>query len=224
MNTPHRHGWRVLWLERDDGFRILSHLSLLDGGEVSRVCTPLLVWGLCFAVRRETAIKLGGFHPDGYPWGLRRYRGDGETGLALKAEMLGLKAFYQGQTFVRHRVPATRTTPEYFERRSFLQGISELLYANSPRTHGAAGARALLEGSASAPKTEPGATKTLAPSDHRERSSAHISRAFRRSAIPPDRGTQGFEAARMGAQGQLLRLQSAPGLKGLSKGSGNVAR
>jgi hypothetical protein len=70
-------------------------------------------------------MKLGGFHPDGYPWELRRYRGDGESGLALKAEVLGLKAFYQGKTFVRHHVPATRMTPEYFEKRWFLQGISD---------------------------------------------------------------------------------------------------
>jgi hypothetical protein len=113
-----------LWQE-SDGFRVLYHLSLLDGGDVSRAFSPLKVFGLCFAVRRETALRLGGFHPDGYPWGLRRYRGDGETGLALQAEILGLKAIYQGETFVKHRIPSARMTPEYFERRSFLQGISD---------------------------------------------------------------------------------------------------
>ena len=45
-------------------------------------------------------------------WTLGRCRGDGEIGLARKAEILGLKAFYQGQTHVRHRVPATHMTPE----------------------------------------------------------------------------------------------------------------
>ena len=114
-----------LWEARDDGFCTLGYLSLLDGGQESRAFSPMHVWGLGFAVRRETAIKLGGFHPDGYPWKLRRYRGDGESGLAMKAEMLGLKAFYQGQTFLKHRVPASRMTREYFERRSFLQGISD---------------------------------------------------------------------------------------------------
>jgi hypothetical protein len=114
-----------LWQEHDDGFRTLGHLSLLDGGELSRPYRPMLVWGLCFAARRETVIKLGGFNPDGYPWELRRFRGDGESGLASKAEMLGFKAFYQGKTHVKHHVPASRMTPEYFERRSFLQGISD---------------------------------------------------------------------------------------------------
>ena len=114
-----------LWGEADDGFSTLPQLSLLDGGETNRTYRPMLVWGLCFAVRRETLIKLGGFHPDGYPWQLRRFRGDGETGLTLKAEALGLKAYYQGETHVKHRVPASRMTPEYFEKRGFLQGISE---------------------------------------------------------------------------------------------------
>lgn len=114
----------TLWTEHD-GFRMLGYLSLLDGGDVGRFYDPCFVWGLCFAVRRETALKLGGFHPDGYPWKLRRYRGDGETGLSMKARLLGLKAFYQGGTHVLHKVPASRMTPQYLERRAFLQGVSD---------------------------------------------------------------------------------------------------
>jgi glucosyl-dolichyl phosphate glucuronosyltransferase len=125
----------ALWCEDEDGFRTLPHLSLLDGGGWSRCYRPSLVWGLCFAARRETVIKLGGFNPDGYPWELRRFRGDGESALTLKAEMLGLKAFYQSKTHVNHRVPASRMTLEYFERRSFLQGISDS-YTQIRRDHG----------------------------------------------------------------------------------------
>jgi hypothetical protein len=113
-----------LWSE-SDGFRMLGHLSLLDGGTKSRFYDPCFVWGLCYAVRRETLIKLGGFNPDGYPWELRCFRGDGETAPSMRAKTLGLKAFYQGATHVLHKVPAGRMTPEYFERRSFLQGISD---------------------------------------------------------------------------------------------------
>jgi hypothetical protein len=80
-------------------------------------------------------VKLGGFNPDAYPWELRRFRGDGESGLTSKVEMLGLKAYYQGQTHVLHRVPTSRMTPEYFERRAFLQGISDS-YAQVRRAHG----------------------------------------------------------------------------------------
>lgn len=113
-----------LWTEAA-GFRFLGQLSLLDGGEGTRAYAPTLVWGLCFAARRATLAKLGGFHPDGYPWPLRRYRGDGETGLSLKAEAAGLKAIYQGDTHVCHHVPRSRMTPRYFEQRAFLQGISD---------------------------------------------------------------------------------------------------
>lgn len=117
------------WLEglwgESDGFRMLGYLSLLDGGSAGRFYDPCYVWGLCFAVRRETVVKLGGFNPDGYPWELRRYRGDGETALSMKAKTLGLKAYYQGETHVMHKVPAARMTPQYFERRAFLQGISD---------------------------------------------------------------------------------------------------
>jgi len=124
-----------LWQDAGDNFRTLGYLSLLDGGETARHYRPIFVWGLCFAARRETLIKLGGFNPDGYPWELRRFRGDGETGLTLKAEMTGLIAYYQGKTYTIHHVPASRMTPEYFERRSFLQGISNS-YTQIRRDHG----------------------------------------------------------------------------------------
>lgn len=116
---------KEMWRSEEGGFRTIAQLSLLDGGDAPRFHSPMLVWGLCFAIRREAVIKLGGFNPDGYPWPLRRYRGDGESGLASRAKQLGLKAFYQGQTHVLHAVPAERMTPKYFARRSFLQGISD---------------------------------------------------------------------------------------------------
>jgi hypothetical protein len=119
-------GWlSSMWLQDNESFKTLGHLSLLDGGDVSRVYDPCNVWGLCYAIRKSTLIELGGFHPDGYPWELRRFRGDGETGLSLKAKAKGYMAYYQAETHVLHKVPKCRMTVEYFERRSFLQGISD---------------------------------------------------------------------------------------------------
>lgn len=117
--------WMELLWDEQAGFRSLHYLSLLDGGVLGGLCSPMLVWGLCFAARRQVMVKLGGFHPDAYPWELRRFRGDGETGLAIKAAASGSKAYYQGATYVLHSVPAGRMRPEYFERRAFLQGISD---------------------------------------------------------------------------------------------------
>lgn len=86
---------------------------------------PNYIWGLNFAIRKRTLEMLGGFHPDGMPWKLRRYRGDGESAVTRKAKELGLKALYQPDALVYHRIPKNRLTVDYFERRAYLQGISD---------------------------------------------------------------------------------------------------
>jgi predicted O-methyltransferase YrrM/glycosyltransferase involved in cell wall biosynthesis len=113
-----------LWTENSEGRR-LNYLSLLDYGTDTKEVDPTKVWGLCYAIRRQTLIKLGGFHPDAYPWELRRYRGDGESAPSRLARQLKLKAIYQGETAVFHQVPKSRMTVEYLARRAYLQGISD---------------------------------------------------------------------------------------------------
>ena len=113
-----------LW-EKDSQGCHLPALSLLDYGTKTKEIDPVMIWGLCYAIRRDTLVKLGGFHPDAYPWELRRYRGDGETAPSALAKQLKLKAVYQGKTAVYHQVPKSRMTVEYFERRAYLQGISD---------------------------------------------------------------------------------------------------
>ncbi len=107
----------------DEGWRC-GFLSLIGWGARIRLVDPIYVWGLNFAIRRESLLRAGGFHPDAVPWKLRRFRGDGEIGLALKCSALGMKAAYHPSALVRHYVPAERLTIEYFERRAYLQGIS----------------------------------------------------------------------------------------------------
>ena len=58
----------------------LSLLTLLDLGDEPKQIDPLLVWGASFFIRRSLVYELGGFHPDGMPPELLRYRGDGELG------------------------------------------------------------------------------------------------------------------------------------------------
>jgi len=120
---PHWIEWTWKW--QPDGTRWCGPLSLLESGPSRHQIDPILVWGLNFAIRRDTLLRLRGFHPDALPWDLRRYRGDGETGLSLKARAEGVQAWYCPQALVYHDVPATRLTTEYFLRRSFLQGISD---------------------------------------------------------------------------------------------------
>lgn len=117
------------WLEHfwntNSHGRHLATLSLYDYGMERKEIDPYLVWGLNFGVRKRTLFELGGFHPDGVPWELRRYRGDGEIGLTLKARREKRRAVYEPRAALEHVIPDTRLTPEYFERRAFLQGISD---------------------------------------------------------------------------------------------------
>jgi glycosyltransferase involved in cell wall biosynthesis len=115
----------AMWRSGGEGLRFLGELSLLDFGDAARPIDPVFVWGLNMAIRRAVLLELGGFHPDGVPWGLRRYRGDGETGLSLAARGAGVRAVYLPEARVHHVVPSERLTLEYMERRSYLQGISD---------------------------------------------------------------------------------------------------
>ena len=115
----------AFWTRNDDGAWWCGALTLVDLGPEAKDIDPLQVWGANFAVRKETLIRVGGFHPDGLPWRLRRFRGDGETAVSMAVRKLGLRAAYSPDATVHHRVPQERLTQQYFERRAFLQGISD---------------------------------------------------------------------------------------------------
>jgi glycosyltransferase involved in cell wall biosynthesis len=115
----------AFWTRNADGTGWCGSLTLIDLGRDQRVCDPLLIWGANLSIRKETLIRVGGFHPDGLPWHLRRFRGDGETAVSEAVAALGLRAVYSPAAMVYHRVPQDRLTEKYFQRRAFLQGISD---------------------------------------------------------------------------------------------------
>jgi hypothetical protein len=115
----------AFWVREPDGTAWCGALSLVDPGHTQRDIDPVFIFGANFAIRRRTLFSLGGFHPDGLPWELRRFRGDGETAVARASIRAGLRARYVPEGTVLHRVPAERMTDGYFERRAFLQGISD---------------------------------------------------------------------------------------------------
>jgi len=115
----------AFWSYSPDGGHSCGYLSLIDLGDTSFELDADYIWGLNFAIRKQTLEMLGGFNPDGMPWELRRYRGDGESAVTRKAKALGLKAQYQPDALVYHRISKNRLTVEYFERRAYLQGISD---------------------------------------------------------------------------------------------------
>jgi len=102
-----------------------GYLSLLDFGTQVREIDANYVWGLNFSIRKSALFELGGFHPDTVPKRLRHFQGDGETGLTQKSNQRRYKAIYQPKAFVFHLVPQQRMTYEYFEQRSFFQGICD---------------------------------------------------------------------------------------------------
>ena len=116
---------RRRWQPNALGERVCGHLSLVDLGGQSRVTNPFRVFGCNFSVRKSVVLAAGGFHPDGMPRDLIRFRGDGETHISGYIQRQGLRAFYNTGAAVAHCVPRERLTIEYFCQRSFNQGISE---------------------------------------------------------------------------------------------------
>ncbi len=100
-------------------------LSLIDGGGAVREIDPCYVWGLNYAIRKESLLRFGGFHPDTAPKALHRFQGDGETGLSLSLKEAGAKALYHPEAEVLHEVPDERLTEVYFAARGFFEGVAQ---------------------------------------------------------------------------------------------------
>jgi glucosyl-dolichyl phosphate glucuronosyltransferase len=113
------------WTSTPYGGRLCAWLSLLDLGDRHMVVDPTFVLGLNFGIRRSALFTAGGFHPDCIPDNLQHWQGDGEAGLTLNARKLGFRAVYQPRALVRHRIPASRLSAEYFERRGYYQGVCD---------------------------------------------------------------------------------------------------
>jgi glycosyltransferase involved in cell wall biosynthesis len=105
--------------------RALGSLSILDFGEGIFDIDPGYVWGCNYSIKREFLLKAGGFHPDGVPKELLRFRGDGETHVSDYVRSKGLRAVFNSRASIRHFVPASRMTRSYLEKRAFAQGISD---------------------------------------------------------------------------------------------------
>ncbi len=135
------------WSATPFGGRSCGYLSLIDIGDRRRVIDPRYIYGLNFSIRKQVLQLLGGFHPDGVPGHLLRFRGDGETGLAMAAERSKLKSIYEPGARVLHKVSADRMTLDYFEKRAYAQGVSDS-FSKARRRHGLYGSprRSIVRG------------------------------------------------------------------------------
>lgn len=117
--------WFAHFQRRDSWGESCPALSLIHMGHEPRMVEPHFVWGLNYAIRRQTLFDLGGFHPDCIPARLQHLQGDGETGLSFKLAQGGHLCAYAPGALVEHCIPATRLTLDAFWRRFFYQGVCD---------------------------------------------------------------------------------------------------
>ena len=116
---------KQMWEKDHQGNRVLGYLSILDLGDKIKKISPFFVFGCNFSIRKSILLETGGFHPDGMPEELIRYRGDGESHISRYISGHKYKTLYHPKASVYHLVPKIRMTEDYFCKRAFNQGISD---------------------------------------------------------------------------------------------------
>lgn len=124
--TPPPSWLMKIWQRKNRrGLKSLPALSIIEFPSSQKEISPFLIWGCNFSIRKEVLLAAGGFHPDGMPKELIRFRGDGETHVSRHIAKTGLKCvFHQGAT-IYHKVTPERMTCSYFFQRGFNQGVSD---------------------------------------------------------------------------------------------------
>lgn len=118
---PHWEGQPPQWIldlkyPSSDGGWVLSQLSLLDlGYQEPAPCSPWHIFGCNFIIRKSVLFAAGGFHPDGMPDHLLRYRGDGESYISRYIIDNKLLSMYHPACKIRHRVPEKRLSRAYID-------------------------------------------------------------------------------------------------------------
>lgn len=128
-NIPIFYGTVPSWLDSlwasSNSSRALSWLSIQEQPHEKCLISPYMVWGCNFAIRKDVLLAAGGFHPDGMPQELIRFRGDGETHVSRFVADNNLKCIFDSRASVYHKVTPERMTLEYFRKRGFNQGVSD---------------------------------------------------------------------------------------------------
>lgn len=131
------------WYQLCEYGHCMSELSLIDFGDEAKEISPYYVFGCNFAIRKRIIEQAGGFHPDGMPFDLIQFRGDGENYISRYIQEHKLKTIYNPKSSIHHLVPSSRMTVDYFKKRAFCQGVEmsymDLRYGKSAplsKTHG----------------------------------------------------------------------------------------
>ncbi|MFC1695077.1 glycosyltransferase [Pseudomonadota bacterium] len=114
-----------LWQRPMFGGQAITQLSVLSLPAGVREINPYFVFGCNFSVRKSVVLEAGGFHPDGVPNELIRFRGDGESHISKHVADSGMKCIFDSRASVYHAVTEQRMSFEYFRRQAFNHGISD---------------------------------------------------------------------------------------------------
>jgi glycosyltransferase involved in cell wall biosynthesis len=119
--------WLLKMWEKPDwqGLKAIPALSIIEFPRNQGPLSPYLIWGCNFAIRKDVLLAAGGFHPDGMPKELIRFRGDGETHVSRHVAESGLKCVFHSGASVYHKVTPERMTFAYLHQRGFNQGVSD---------------------------------------------------------------------------------------------------
>lgn len=120
-----------LWVQNEDA-EMLYQYSILKMRK--NTPTPGVAWGCNFAIRKETLLAAGGFHPDGCPWDLVHSRSAGETHLYETVLRQGGTSLLMPGATVQHKVSKSRLTLQYLWKRGVAEGATAA--ASLLRTHG----------------------------------------------------------------------------------------
>jgi len=116
----------AMWQTADlAGIKSISALSVIEFPDTQREISPFQIWGCNFAIRKQVLFAANGFHPDGMPKELIRFRGDGETHVSQYVAQSGMKCVFNAGASVHHKVTPERMSFAYFRQRGFNQGVSD---------------------------------------------------------------------------------------------------
>lgn len=119
-------GWILrLWRPGPRNVRVCGALSIVDLGPSIQHVSPHFVFGCNFSIRKSILDSIGGFHPDGMPRELIKFRGDGETHVAEELVSRGHVTCYTPKASVGHVIAKNRLSRVYFRQRAYDQGISD---------------------------------------------------------------------------------------------------
>jgi glucosyl-dolichyl phosphate glucuronosyltransferase len=114
---------RPAWLA--DG--LLPYLSIVDWGERAGVLgAAQWLCGTNMAFRRRALLEVGGF-PEDLGRVDDKLLSMEEVVVQRRLESRGVPVRYDPALVVRHRIPASRVTPQWLERRAFWQGVSSAI-------------------------------------------------------------------------------------------------